>query len=67
MKDLDQLRTSLGEWWVLLEQRPRVDGVAGLLAVRFGRGRRCVRVVSFFRSLFVSFLEGKTVKLTFHL
>ena len=67
MMDLDQLRTNLGEGWVVLEQRRRADGVAGLLAVLFGRGRGCVRVVSFFLSLFVSLLEGKTVKLTFHL
>lgn len=67
MERLDQFRMSLGGCRVGLEQGGwTVLMLLVLLVVRFGRGRHCVRLVSFFRSLCVSLFRGrKKVRLTF--
>ena len=60
MERLDLFRMSLGGWRVGLEQGGwTVLMLLVLLVVRFGRGRHCVRLVSFFRILCVSLFRGR--------
>ena len=64
---LERPGSSLGVWRVVLEQKRRVDGVVGFVGGAFWKGKTLCPFGILFRSLFVSFLEGKTVKPTFHL